>query len=1024
MNTQTGVSPRSRSEANRFLFPREQHEGRWHPFPALLALLLLFAGSHAQSQDRFNSSPPSQLTLDRLRLLAQTQRAAAETETESDQETTEAEATETPEEEGSETATDETTTPAEETSSETEANPEGEAASATEAAETPAPADETMPAEATEAPAETTEDPANSDALNAIAEMAAEAEEAQGDQTTTPTDGDATAAPAPADAGGQGPGLFGPRGGGGGGARSGFAPGGAVAAQATATGVVPGPGGRVTLQFPLNPVSDLLNIYERLIAKTIIKDTTVFDGPQVSLVTPTDVERDEAIRLIEATLLVNGYVIVAEPDKNSVKVLFGGQRQGGQSASFSEGIVVYTADDTLPSGETLIGYFMELDYISPETAGTLFGNHVVLNEFGRITPVTTPNGLLITESSSIIRQLIQLKQIIDVAAEEAPLLTEFVELQFAEANIVAQIIQAAMDARMEERQRQSDGGRTISGQRAQGQQGGNNQNQGQPQQQQTQRTTFVRTADGRVVAQGNNNSGIGTADMPAAQLIPDDRLNRIMVVAAPTDLAYVIDLIGEFDQPLDQPDPIERPLQYVKANDILPVIVDILQDTGTGQTQLPGGRQIDSRPTPVTSSQLATLTGTTQGNNNQNRVQDGAADTGDFERQDQIAFPIDDVAPISVLVGKTRIIADRQSNAIIVIGTTENQEIVLDIIERLDRRPLQVYLATVIGELSLNEEFEFGVDYLQKFVQFDGSNPADGGVSSSNINQRTELLDAVADLRDNVITDPFGPSTGFNFYGQIGEELDVIVTALQTNDDFKVISRPVVYTQNGKRAEITSGQEVPYESGSTTTDGGNFNTSTEFKDVVLKLEVLPTINDKDEVTLDIVQINDRVLATTIINNSEVPVIGKQELNTTVTVPSRSTIVLGGLIQERDEDLDSGLPWFKNLPVIGPAVKTKRTRTERSELMIFIQPIVVRHDEDTLAASYDEDVRSEVGSDTAEVFPEPGLPTQLYEEAQIEAQREAEEMADKGLLERVGARLFKKKDPSGRRFQSGIQLPTP
>ena len=53
--------------------------------------------------------------------------------------------------------------------------------------------------------------------------------------------------------------------------------------------MIQGPSGRVTLQFPLNPVSDLLNIYERLVGKTIIKDTTVFDGPQISLVTPTDV---------------------------------------------------------------------------------------------------------------------------------------------------------------------------------------------------------------------------------------------------------------------------------------------------------------------------------------------------------------------------------------------------------------------------------------------------------------------------------------------------------------------------------------------------------------------------------------------------------------------------------------------------------------------------------------------------------------------------------------------------------------
>ncbi len=451
------------------------------------------------------------------------------------------------------------------------------------------------------------------------------------------------------------------------------APGGPAPAANTQGAIV---GDKVSLQFPLNPVNDLLNIYERLIEKPVIKDSTVFEGPQVSLVTPAEVTKVEAIQLIEATLLVNGYIVVAEEDGKSVKVLQGGQRPSGQSASFSEGVVIYTDANALPEGESLVGYFMELDYISPEDAATLLGNHIVLNQFGRITPVLNPSGLLITETSPIVRQIIRLRTIFDHPIEDAPLITEFVHLKYAEANIVAQIIQAAMDARMEERQRQTDSGRTVSGQTNQPKQGDNKDNNNR---------------------QGNNNNNnaansVGSSNQPAAQLIPDDRMNRVMVVASPTDAAYVLELIREFDQPLDVQEPIERPLMYVKANDILPVIVDILQDTGTGQTQLPGGRQIASRPTPVTSSQLATLTGANSGGqNNQNRnTQNQTADAELGGRVDQISFPIDEVAPISVLVGKTRIIADRQSNSIIVMGTMEAQEIVLDMIERLDRRPVQV----------------------------------------------------------------------------------------------------------------------------------------------------------------------------------------------------------------------------------------------------------------------------------------------------------------------------------------------
>lgn len=765
-----------------------------------------------------------------------------------------------------------------------------------------------------------------------------------------------------------------------------------------------GPGGgpigdQVSLQFPLNPVNDILNIYERLIGKPIVKDSSIFEGPQVSLVTPAQVSRDEAVRLIEAALLVNGYILVAEPGEESVKVLLGGQRQGGASPSFSEGVVIYTDPNTLPDGESLVGFFMDLDFVDPEDAATIFGNHIVLNDFGRITPVLNPRGLLITETTPIVRQLIRLRMIIDHPIEDAPLITEFVNLDHAEANVVSQIIQAAMDARMEERLRQSETRGTVTGQQRQQQQGGDQRQQGNNQQQGNSR-------------QGaNNNAGVGTADTPAAQLIPDDRLNRIMVVASPSDAAYILQLIREFDQPLDVKAPLERKLRYVKANDILPVIVDILQDTGTGQTQLPGGRQIQSRPTPVTSSQLATLTGVSRTNQtNQNRTQTGTTEEVGG-RADQIAFPVDEVAPISVLVGKTRIIADRQSNSIIVIGSQEAEKIVLDMIERLDRKPVQVYLATVIGELMLGDDTQFGVDYLQQFVPWESQSDARGGFTGGLINGRSDIIGPtnttgnIANLADMIVSTPFGPASGLNLYGQIGQSLDVVVTALESTERFTVLSRPVVYTQNGKRAEITSGQEVPFAASSVsdTTNPNSIRSTTDFKDVVLKLEVLPTINENDEVTLDIVQINDRVISTAIIDQNEVPVIGKQELNTTVTVANRSTIVLGGLISESETDNDAGIPILKDLPILGHAAKNTQLGKTRSELMIFIQPVVVHDNQEAVEISYDEDVRSDVGEDAVRAFPEPGVPT-IQHRAEVVEEAEMEEQP----IKRLGQRLFGKK----------------
>jgi type II secretory pathway component GspD/PulD (secretin) len=312
--------------------------------------------------------------------------------------------------------------------------------------------------------------------------------------------------------------------------------------------------------------------------------------------------------------------------------------------------------------------------------------------------------------------------------------------------------------------------------------------------------------------------------------------------------------------------------------------------------------------------------------------------------------------------------------------------------------------------LVLDDELELGVDYIQRFRPWDGGDPTRGGFTGGLFNSRVDVPQNsnIADLSTMITTAPFGPSSGLNLYGQMGDSLDVIISALESTNRFTVLSRPVVYTQNGKRAEITSGQEVPFAD-SAVTDTSNPNSvrsTVDFKEVVLKLEVLPTINENNEVTLDIVQINDRVVGTSVIDQNEVPVVGKQELNTTVTVANRSTIILGGLISEQDEEGESGIPLLKYIPLIGQAVRKTKVDTRRTELMIFIQPVVVNDDQQVLSASYDEDVRSKVGEAAALEFPAPGVPTIQHQNEMTEGKASSD--VEDNPFKKFGQKLFGKK----------------
>ncbi len=129
-------------------------------------------------------------------------------------------------------------------------------------------------------------------------------------------------------------------------------------------------------------------------------------------------------------------------------------------------------------------------------------------------------------------------------------------------------------------------------------------------------------------------------------------------------------------------------------------------------------------------------------------------------------------------------------------------------------------------------------------------------------------------------------------------------------------------------------------SSNTTTDSSSIASTIDYKDVVLKLEVIPLINSENEVTLTIAQQNDNVQEYVQISNNSVPVVGTQELRTTVTVPNRNTVVLGGLITDQETRVQTGIPFLKDVPGLGYLFSTTKKDVTRRELIVMIQPFII------------------------------------------------------------------------------------
>lgn len=701
----------------------------------------------------------------------------------------------------------------------------------------------------------------------------------------------------------------------------------------------PNPEPPVNLNFQNSPVTEILGLYEQLSNKRLIRDSAVAQGAPLTIAVPGEVPKSEAIRLIEASLLLNGYTFV-EMDDQTVKVL------GPSKFPRSQGIPIYSSPSMLPEGEEVVSYFMKLNFMSPQDAVQLFSQAISPpNTYTSFTAVPNVQAVLVTENVPVIRKLIDLQTLVDVPP--AQVMTEWITLKRADAEKVVETLQTLLEKRDENAAK-------AAGQPP----------PGQPPQVDAQGQIIQASLGGAASGAGQFETSLIVGE---TQLVADPRTNRILVVTRPINFPYIKQLIDQLDAPVPLDAVLERPLKFVAASDVLPVLSDLLSDGdeegGTGGT---GG----SRGTGGDGSLIQPGTG--QGIGSNDGIGGGG---GGMSRADRIKEPTADVAPESVIIGKTKIIADRSANSIIVIGPPDSRQKAAQLLDMLDVRPRQVYIAAVIGELNLTDEMEFGFSYFLRYVNNGAGTGAAGSIINSILQPNTNLPVA----GDLISPKLFQNLQGLTVYGTIADAVDIYARALESTGKFKILSRPVVYTTNNKKAVISSGQQIPYASSTLTSQtlsgtavnpNSGITANITYKDVLLKLEVLPLINANKDVTLVIVQTNNNVLGEQSFGGGNTaPIISAQELTTTVTVPNGGTVVLGGLIVERMQADDSGIPFLMRLPVLGYLFKQTSREVRRQELIVLLQPTVVENDEELAKASWQERYRSDLGDEAyAEAAP--------------------------------------------------------
>jgi len=427
---------------------------------------------------------------------------------------------------------------------------------------------------------------------------------------------------------------------------------------------------------------------------------------------------------------------------------------------------------------------------------------------------------------------------------------------------------------------------------------------------------------------------------------------------------YVRELISKLDQPMETAQPLVRPLNYISVTDLFPVLVDMLRGKDDGETNGSTAGMTRGQPTP--SQNQGSSTG-----------QSGSGGSGGVANTpDKLSDTAAQTPPQSATIGSTSVIGDASGNSVIVYGPPESKAKAKQIIDLLDQRPKQVYLAAVIGQLNLDDGVDYGANWFAR-VGTSGTNNLNFAATTPNLNSLlTTGLTNASSLLQGI--------NGLNVFGYVANNVMTYAHFLETTGKFRILSRPCVYTSNNKKATIFSGQNVPVpttgsytpvSSGNTSSNIANqYTTAIGYQPVVLKLEVIPLINSDKEVNLVIAQKNDSIGSTNTIGGNQVPVINTQELTTTVRVPNGSTIVLGGLITENKTNLNEGIPYLNKIPVLGAILggHDAKNRT-RNELVVMIQPVVVDSNESMRRASEREGGSSELGR-SAQTFREKLTPS--------------------------------------------------
>ncbi len=380
----------------------------------------------------------------------------------------------------------------------------------------------------------------------------------------------------------------------------------------------------------------------------------------------------------------------------------------------------------------------------------------------------------------------------------------------------------------------------------------------------------------------------GKESTPFVHVVPDDRINAVVLLAEKGSVQQVRNLIAKLDQPTPKG---EAKVHVVRLDN---AVADDLAQVLSG---LSSGKEKKGKP---------------------------------------------------LISENVQVSADKASNSLVITAKQEEFEALQSVIDELDQPRAQVYVEAAIMEVSADTGLDVGINW-QGAAELGGEGVAFGtigGPVTSPINDPIygpEVADKQyggSGAALGILSFPF--SFGENTY----YSLSSFIEASQTDNQVDVISTPQLLTMENEEAKVVVAENRPFiTSREITSDTDREFSNIEYKDVGVTLKVTPQINEQGSVKMDIYQELSRVQQKAVEGiTAKTPVTSKRTAETRVEVRDGQTAVIAGLIEEKNTQTDTGVPILSRIPGLGWLFKQRSQQESKKNLMVFLTPHVVRSDQ--------------------------------------------------------------------------------